>query len=114
MSSRKRFSKSLDCRQSITQCLDHIGRISALMRSTKAMRSIAVCWSVCCSRFADHLQLGDDATVEAMIWKGCYLGMRPLMMSNSSDRATDLSVDAELEQKNPHRRRAGLVCALPP
>ena len=27
------------------------------------------------------------------------------MMSNSSDRATDLSVDAELEQKNPHRRQ---------
>ena len=30
--SRKWFSKSLSCRQSITLCADHAGRISALMR----------------------------------------------------------------------------------
>jgi hypothetical protein len=66
--SRERFSKSLNCRQSITRCPDYAGRISALMRSTKAMRSIAVCWSVCCSRFADRCQLGDDAAAEVILW----------------------------------------------
>jgi hypothetical protein len=28
------------------------------------MRSIAIRWSVWCSRFADRRQLGDDATAE--------------------------------------------------
>jgi hypothetical protein len=67
--SRNRFSKSLSCRQSITPCADHAGRISALMRSTKVMQSIAVCWSVCCSRFADRCQLGDDTVAEESLWE---------------------------------------------
>jgi hypothetical protein len=29
------------------------------------MQSIAVCWSVCCSQFADRCQLGDDAAAES-------------------------------------------------
>jgi len=37
------------------------------------MQSIAVCWSVWCSRFADRRQLGDDATAEFVLWKmACY------------------------------------------
>jgi hypothetical protein len=32
------------------------------------MQSIAVCWSVCCSRFADRRQLGDDAAAEPLLW----------------------------------------------
>jgi hypothetical protein len=65
--SRKQLPKSLSCRQSITPCADHAGRISALMRSTKVMQSIAVCWSVCCSRFADRCQLGDDTVAEELL-----------------------------------------------
>jgi hypothetical protein len=37
------------------------------------MQSIAVCWSVCCSRFADRCQLGNDTVAEETIWKICYL-----------------------------------------
>jgi hypothetical protein len=33
------------------------------------MQSIAVCWSVCCSQFADRCQLGDEAAAEPFIWK---------------------------------------------
>jgi hypothetical protein len=75
--SRKRFSKSLSCRQSITPCADHAGRISALMRSTKVMQSIAVCWSVCCSRFADRCQLGDDTVAEMFVTEKHTAGCRP-------------------------------------
>jgi hypothetical protein len=31
------------------------------------MQSIAVCWSVCCSRFADRCQLGDDTVAEELL-----------------------------------------------
>jgi hypothetical protein len=33
------------------------------------MQSIAVCWSVCCSRFADRCQLGDDTVAEELLRK---------------------------------------------
>jgi len=37
------------------------------------MQSIAVCWSVWCSRFADRRQLGDDATAEFVLENGMLL-----------------------------------------
>ena len=57
MISRKRLPQRLSCRQSIALCANYASRISASMRSTRVMQSIAVCWLVCYSRFADRCQL---------------------------------------------------------